>query len=594
MGNVPTVAPYGTWRSSLTPTAVVSRARVIDVGWGADGIYWLEWRDESQGRVQLYRETYDGRVKAATASRFDLQSPVYGYGGGTFQVLDRTVFFFDAVTGQIYRQDAEAPPQPLTAQEAAAAYADLALDPVHCRLVAVRERPDGSRALVGIPLSGGEPHVQSLTSHHDFYLSPRVSPNGRYLAFVAWNRPQVPWHSSTLYVAELSADGTLGTVTPIAGGPGEAVSQPVWSPDNRLAFLSDRSGWNNLYLWDAHGIVPLTALRSDFGPPPWRCGLSTFGFINPDEVLAAYWLDGSVKLVRVAVKTREMTHLPCPFVSVESLRVSPRQALMITEADRAARAVTVLDLDSHRYRIVHHEPAVALPEEALSLPLTITFPTHSTPPSGHGVYYPPKNPDYLAPEGELPPLIVVLRDVPLVPQYPVFRPLVQYWTSHGFAVLAPNVRGTHGYGRPFWASHQGTWGSEDATDVVRAVQFLARHQKADIDRVVLFAEGIGLGTASGLLRGSTLVRAAVLKAGSPPRFPDFLQGYVDWLRNAGPDPRMLENPQNIPVLVLPPETFSPDGEEGNLQAAEGLVDTVLRFWAHALNIRLAPRPASRV
>jgi hypothetical protein len=607
MANVPTVAPYGTWRTALNPSTVATRAMIADVALGNDSLYWLEWRADNGGHHQIFRETRDGRIKVVTAAACDVQSPAYGGGGKAFCLSGETLYFFDQVTDQVYQLNREGLVEPLTTPDETTAYADFTPDPVHHRLIAVRESQGSvtQRALVGLSLTDKSSYV--LDGAHDFYLSPRVSPDGRQLAFVAWRRPDVPWHSSTLYVAAILPDGHLDTPIPVAGGPGEAVSQPVWSPDNRLAFLSDRSGWTNLYLWDGTSVRPITALRSDFGPPPWRSGLATFGFINSDDILATYWIDGAAKLVRIHVRTREMTHWPCPFTTVSQLAVNARLALMVTEADRAARAVTVLDLETQRFRIVHHEPTVVTSDEALSLPMTFTFPTLAPTHYGHGVYYPPCNPDYLPPEGELPPLIVILRNLPIVPEAPVYRPFIHYWTSHGFAVLAPNVRGSHGYGRAVWEQHQGAWGTGDADDVVKAIQFLARHQKADPHRVVLLADGLGMGTALTLIARSDVCRAAVLKLAEPPRFPDFPNAYVDWLlaKADSPDPRVLKAPLAIPILALyHGEVAWEHATWLHPQASSELLtrldsaseaddgpecETMLRFWARALNIRLAPR-----
>src|SRR5437764_1253953 len=85
------------------------------------------------------------------------------------------------------------------------AYTDLRVTPDGAWVVCVREReasPEHVNELVAFPADGSAaPHV--LASGHDFFAAPRVSPDGRRLAWLAWDHPRMPWEGSELWLGVL-------------------------------------------------------------------------------------------------------------------------------------------------------------------------------------------------------------------------------------------------------------------------------------------------------------------------------------------------------------------------------------------------------
>jgi len=107
-------------------------------------------------------------------------------------------------------------------------YADLRLAPDRRWLLCVREAHEGSAVrneLVALPTAGATP-PRVLAGGHDFYAAPRPSPDGRKLAWLSWDRPQMPWDGSDLWVADLHPNGRLGAPQHVAGGPEESIIQP--------------------------------------------------------------------------------------------------------------------------------------------------------------------------------------------------------------------------------------------------------------------------------------------------------------------------------------------------------------------------------
>lgn len=514
MSNVPTVAPFGTWKSTVSPQMVTVGTIILEDVWihGRD-LLWLEGRPSNAGRQVLVRKSPRERPHDAIPADYDVRSRVHEYGGGAVALSPGAVYFSDGGDQRIYRMPRGGPVEPVTSPQGDVRYADLTWDRHHSRLISVREHhaPDGTVtnviAAVGIAAASLPPTI--LAQGLDFYMAPRVSPDGRHLAFLGWNHPDMPWTGATVYVAPIhDEDGGLGEPIPVAGGGREAAAQPQWSPDNELYFLLDRNGWWNIWTLRAGQVVPITTMHADFGDASWTFGQSTYGFASADEIYAACTMAGLVKFVRIDVRSRELTHIACPFATLSHLRVSESLVAMIAGSDREPRTIAVYHIPSRRYQIVTREGPLQLDGPDLSLPEAIEFPNGDGQIT-HGYYYAPKNRDYLPPEGERPPLVVVAHGGPTDRATPEFRLDIQYWTNRGFAVVDVNYGGSTGYGRAYRERLNTRWGLRDVSDLVSAAEFLARYNKADLQRLVVRGESAGGFTALSAAVRTNAFRAAV-------------------------------------------------------------------------------------
>ena len=256
-----------------------------------ESLYWIEMRPLEDGRYVVVRRGPDGEIADVTPPGVSARTLVHEYGGGMYAAFTggggESVLFSDQADQRLYRQDLDGSGAARGAQRAGARrvrsrrprraarahrYADGRVTPDGRTLVCVRERhADGKvdNELVALPTDGSAaPRV--VAAGHDFYAAPRLSPDGRRLAWLSWDHPRMPWDGTELWVAELAADGALTGERLVAGGPEESVLQPLWSPDGRLHFVSDRSGWWNLY-----------------GVEPARRGPSARGASEPRPLAAA-------------------------------------------------------------------------------------------------------------------------------------------------------------------------------------------------------------------------------------------------------------------------------------------------------------------
>ena len=478
--------PFGTWRSSITADAIVAETiRLASVSLDAGRIGWLEGRPGESGRSVLVRTDDAGRATDVTPPPFNVRSRVHEYGGGAYAVSGERVWFSNFEDGRIYAQTGAGTPAPLTGA-GPARFADLTVDPKRRRLLAVREtHRDGApplNDLVAISLDEGA--VRTLASGHDFFAAPAPSPDGRQLAWLAWDQPDMPWDAAALWLADLDADGAPGTPIRIAGGSGSAAFQPAWAPDSALWCVVDPDGWWNLHRWHDGELRCMHRAESEFGKPLWQLGTTTFGFDGRGSVVCTWRDDGAWRLGRLA-PDGSMTPIPLPWTSIDSLVVGGSTAAFIGGAPDRSAAVVSLDLDSGESHVHRTSSALSIEDGMLSRPVALTFPTGGSAEIAHGFYYPPRNASYRAPAGEAPPLVVMSHGGPTGCTSDTLSPATQFWTSRGFAVLDVDYRGSTGYGRAYRERLYGGWGVVDVEDCVAGALHLAETGRADRKRLAI-------------------------------------------------------------------------------------------------------------
>jgi len=497
-------APCGTWTSPITASVVAAGATplaslVLD---GAD-LYWLEGRASEAGRSTLV-----GSRGELTPTPFNVRSKVHEYGGGAYAVAGGVAWFSNHADSRLYRVEPGAAPQPVTAQGNGRRYADFVVDAGRQRLVSVREdhSAGGHYPVNTIAAIGFDGLETVLVDGNDFYAAPRLSPDGRQLAWLCWDHPRMPWEGTELWLADVLEDGSLANGRLVAGGPQESVCQPEWSPANVLHFVSDRSGWWNLYRY-AHGVVePLCPREAEFGAPHWTFGGSLYGFRSDNEIVCAYVEGGVSKLA--SLHGGVLTEVPTPYEEIRELRVNTHTVALLGGAPTIALELASIDLDGGQHAVLARS-IVQLPDTTyLSVPRAISYPSADGR-SAHAFYYPPTNADFAARDGELSPLIVIGHGGPTGMAASTLKLSTQFWTSRGFAVLDVNYGGSTGFGRAYRDLLKGQWGVVDVEDCVAGARHLAEQGLADPER--LLARG---SSAGGLTTLCALAFHDVFKAGA--------------------------------------------------------------------------------
>jgi dipeptidyl aminopeptidase/acylaminoacyl peptidase len=557
----PTIAPFGSWKSPITSDLIVAQAiSLSEVRIAGGAIYWLEGRPQEQGRFVVVRAAADGATTDLTPPPFNVRTRVHEYGGGAWTVADGEIYFSNFADGRLYRQAPGAAPAPITPAAPAGGqwrFADGMVDRRRNRWIGVREAhtagsylPENTIVAVDLRDPDRTPHV--LAGGHDFVSSPRLSPDGGKLLWLAWDFPNMPWNGTTLWLAEVGADGMLGSPRAIAGGPSESVFQPEWSPDGaRITFVSDRSGWWNLYACDAAAgtLTSLAPRPAEFGVPQWVFGLSTYAFAGADRIVCTYQQAGLGHLAVLDLAGATLREIETPFTDFGSLRAEGDTILFRAGAPDRPGAIVRLDLDTGAHRILKtttgllDDPALGLPAY-LSRAESVGFPT-SGDDTAYALFYPPHNPDYAAPAGDKPPLLVKCHGGPTSAASSSLNLGTQYWTSRGIAVLDVNYRGSTGFGRAYRDKLAGTWGVVDVDDATAGARFLVARGAVDGKRIVISG-----GSAGGYTTLAALVRQEFFAGGASyygvsdiaalaRDTHKFESRYLDWLIGPWPEAEAL-------------------------------------------------------
>jgi dipeptidyl aminopeptidase/acylaminoacyl peptidase len=494
------VAPYGSWSSPIE-AATVARAgrRLAFPAIAEDGaVWWAEGRPDEGGRVTLMRQLDGGGPERVTPEGVNVRTRVHEYGGGAWCLVEADlVVFVDFDDQRLYRQRLGSEPvalSPEAPEPGAFRYADMRPTPGGDAVVCVRERdaePEPVNEVVSLPLDGSaEPQV--LAGGRDFYSFPRISPDGKWLAWTCWDHPNMPWDGTELWVAPL---GDPGEERLIAGGAEESVFQPEWDPHGRLHFVSDRDGWWNVYragepdaeLSGEEGpLVQLTDQHADHAHPQWLFGGATYAFLDSGAIACVRCEGAEERLFLLRPEGWEATDLGLPFTSFGYPALAARGEAVAFAAASPERetAVAVYDADRGEVEVVRTSSEDPVDPAYVSRPRAIEFPTGDGE-VAYGFYYPPANPEFEAPEGELPPLIVESHGGPTSHATPALHREFLYWTSRGIGVVDVNYRGSSGYGREYRNKLRGTWGVVDNEDCLNAALYLAGQGEVDIDRLAI-------------------------------------------------------------------------------------------------------------
>ncbi len=541
--------PFGAWPSPI------SAERVSTGGVGLDAIchigpsvWWAELRPSEGGRVVLVRCDRAGATVDALPAPFSARTRVHEYGGGAWFAGPDAVYFSNWGDQRLHRLEFDehgapvdgAEPHPITPEpETASAwrYADGRVTPDGDWIVAVREdhspavveaHGEAANTLVALPADGSAaPKV--IFSGTDFVAAPRISPDGRWVSWITWNHPDMPWDATRLCAAPLWLHGDelrLGNTQVVAGGDEVSVVSADWTADGRLVFASDETGWWNLRSWrpGSDEVTSLTELvGAEIGFPQWVFGLQSWVEVG-DQLAVVITRDGADELALLDAEGT-ITGLDAggalDGVSWVQSMAGGRGFLdvIVHHADRLPSIVQI-DLTAeapgstghaHPTTVLRAPNDLGVEAAWFSRAEAITFGgTGAAPgddPSAHAFFYPPTGAGCAAPDGELPPLVVMGHGGPTAHSAPSLSLKVQYWTSRGFAVVDVNYGGSSGFGRAYRNRLRDAWGVVDVADCIAAARSLAEAGRVDPDRIVIRGGSAGGFTVLRALQESDLFAA---------------------------------------------------------------------------------------
>ena len=515
----PVVAPYGTWKSPVSLEMVAhGSVKLMRIALDGPDTYWAEVRPAQDGRTVIVKRTPDGELRDVTPPGYSSSSMVNEYGTRSFAVSEGVVYFSNSDDQRVYRQRPGEDPVPIT-PDGDFRYGSKVVDKSRNRIICIREDhtdPDNDHPIseiVALDIDAvSEPRV--LLTDNDFHSSPCISFDGKHLAWLTWDHPNMPWDGTELWTAPVREDGLLGDAVLVAGGVDEAVIQPEWSPSGELYFISDRTGWANIYRRRDGVVEPALEMEAEFSRANWWVGMCSYGFDSTNSLVCSYARKGFWRLARVIldgepdVECLQPISIPYWEMGQGDLQVDQDRVVLVAGSPDHHLSLLEVGLVDNGVKVLRVESEDELPAGYLSTPEGIEFPT-SGERTAHAFFYPPANQDHTAPEGEKPPLLVTCHGGPHSAASAELNLTVQYWTSRGFAVLDVNYGGSTGFGREFRERLIGEWGLVDVDDCVNAALHVVGRGDADGERTAISG-----GSAGGFTALAALTFRDVFKAGA--------------------------------------------------------------------------------
>ncbi|WP_409468462.1 S9 family peptidase [Streptomyces sp. HC307] len=507
--NVQTMA-YGSWPSPIDAAlAAAHDGHPEYVGFVGDEAWWTEPRPAEGGRRTLVRRHADGVEESVLPAPWNVRSRVIEYGGQPWagDLVDGRplVVFVHFADQRLYRYEPGSEPRPLTPVSPVGGglrWADPQLRPERGEVWCVLEEFTGDgptdvrRVLAAVPLDGSAAEdrdaVRELTDdRHRFVTGPRLSPDGRHAAWLAWDHPRMPWDGTELVLAEVGSDGTLLAPRTVAGGPQESIAQVDFATDGSLLYSSDHTGWWNIY----RDGEPLCPREEEFGGPLWKLGHRWFAPLD-SGLIAVVHGRGATALGILDPETGEVVDAAGPWTEfAPTLAVHGERIVGVGASPRSAYEVVELDARTGRARVIGAEHDDAVDPAYYPEPQIRTF----TGPAGreiHAHVYPPHNPGCIASGAELPPYVVWAHGGPTGRAPLVLDLAIAYFTSRGIGVAEVNYGGSTGYGRAYRDRLREQWGVVDVEDCAAVALALADEGTADRDRLAVRGGSAGGWTAA--------------------------------------------------------------------------------------------------
>jgi dipeptidyl aminopeptidase/acylaminoacyl peptidase len=500
-----------------------------------EALWWLQ--DSPQDNTtRLMRLAAGGAPSPVSPPGFNVGGWLHAYGGGSYAVTDRTVWLAGDADSGLYRLNLATGVLEAVRGGAEFLYGDLRACPVG--LLAVRGGEDGDELIL---VDHGGERVQVLTASAGFLAGPCL--RGQQLAFLEWDEDQAPWDGSRLVVARRAPDGSFEQAKVVAGGAGESVVQPAWGPDGALYYMSDRSGWWNLYRWDGRGHEPVAPMDRDCAPAPWEAGYRSFAFLLGGKI-ALTVQDGLSHGLAVAGADGTTRTVDVPLTSIKPYLAAVPGGLAVIGS------------------------AAASPPAVLSIALTSGTATQaSPPPSAAGLQTTVGEKQQLhygdrlrfllhRPQGDGPfPLIVRAHAGPTDEVRDRLDWTREFFLAHGFAVAEVAYRGSAGLGRAFRTSLNGHWGTYDVQDCLTVAGALLAGGTARPGAVFMSGSSAGGYTAlqaacvpRSPLTAVTAISAIVDPAGWAVTAPRFQRPHARTL--AGPAGKVRADRVRVPALLV--------------------------------------------
>lgn len=499
---------YGSWHSPISAEHLVQDTlRFGQIAIDGTSFYYTEGRPTEKGRSVLMQGALQGEHRELLPKEFNVRTRVHEYGGKCILAHHKTVYFVNESDQDLYKISDEGVITRIT-HEPTLHFADLSIGKDASFLYAVAERHEQENVenfLVQISLHTYE--IKIIASGYDFYAAPRVSPDGSLLAWFCWNHPNMPWDGTELWMGELSPKGLLHTQK-IAGNLEESITLPVWSDKNILYFVSDQTGYWNIYQYHNSLIQSVYSCDIEFGAPHWIFGVERYCILEDDTLIAIGTTQGKDALYHINPLHHSLQRLDTPFTSISDLYLIEDTLIFNGASPSLPHSLMSLNLSTQKITVLKQSQKISIDPAYISVPQDISFLTEGGL-TAYGFYYPPTHKNCIPYPNTTPPLIVRCHGGPTAHVSPKLNLEILYFTSRGFAFFEINYGGSSGYGREYRNRLRGQWGVVDVQDCLHAAHYLCNQGLANSSQLIIKG-----GSAGGFTTLSVLAASKTFKAGA--------------------------------------------------------------------------------
>jgi len=471
------------------PISAAMIARSHGVGeprWSPSGAL-LAWLDSWDGRTDVVVAAADGSAPPQTVTADFAVTPAGAYGGGGYCWVTDDSLAVAGADGRLAIVDAHGGLVRVLSDRGQA-YAPAAS--IDGRRIAFTLETDDACDIAVVPADGSQ-WPRKVSGGADYAWDADWSPDGRTLAWHEWDLDEMSWDASRIAIKNVDDPNEDARPTIVAGGPNEAVGQPRFSPDGaHLAFVSDRTGTTAIWIARATGREPrlLVEEAHDHSEPAWGPGLRTYAW-SPGGGAIAYCRNehGFGRLVLKALDSRDE---PIGLAKAwhSGLAWSNQHGIVaVRSGARTPSTVTLTDPRTKDRRAIARGPVGGFEATGLVEPEPVTWKQGRA--TVHGLLYRPAHSALGA--NTPPPLYVHIHGGPTSQFTAAWNPRVAFWVSRGWAVLAPNYRGSSGYGREYAQGLREQWGVVDVADTAAGVRHAIAEGWCDPQRVAVVGGSAG-------------------------------------------------------------------------------------------------------
>ncbi|KAL4002665.1 Prolyl oligopeptidase family protein [Acanthocheilonema viteae] len=496
------IAEYGSWWSSIDASISSSGncKMISELQCGENSVFWVESQFPTGRRALFQAKKDENEIIEWTPQDISVRNTVHEYGGGSFIVVDDAPYYI--TQDGIFRQVAAGnEPELIVAGDRSHRFADLCYH--KGILFAIYEVHSGNE-VENMIIRIVEGAVHPIVTGADFYAFPRISPDGQWFTWMEWNMPNMPWDETTVVISSIKENGDIDETCRISR-EGINYHSPEWSSAGNLYLISDHTNWWNIYevnLTERKLDQNIFPVNAEIGAPLWQFAERHFAS-NKKGIL----MNVSGKLV-YKEWNKKVKAIDCScYTSFKCLALDESgTAYAIASGPAKSSSVIKIQLDTNQMFVLRESRSSSdIDKHDISMPESIYFQSDDI--SIQAWFYPPFSKTYVAPEGTLPPVVLVAHGGPTAYSSNTLDMKIQYLTTRGFAVCDVNYRGSTGFGTVFRNMLRRNWGIADRNDMINAASYLISQKRVDPKRLCIMGSSAG-----GYLLLATLLKSDLFSA----------------------------------------------------------------------------------